>query len=137
MHMPFTAIARDFPGGMYYFDLWPFSSPLIVVSSNEGAQQIQDAESELRKPEDITAAIDTTSGGASLITMHGSQWKKWRGLFSLAFAPGHILDMSPAMVEEMDLFCELLRKRADAGEMFQLEDLTLPLTLDIIGKLTL
>jgi len=137
MHVPFTAMAREFPGGMFYFDLWPFSSPLIVISTNEGAQQIQDAEGELRKPEDITVPIDTVSGGPSLITMYGNQWKKWRALFSPAFASGYILDMAPVMVEEMNIFCCLLRNQADAGEMFQLEDLTLPLTLDIIGRLVL
>jgi sterigmatocystin biosynthesis cytochrome P450 monooxygenase len=136
-HVPFAHLAADFPAGMYYFDLWPFSSSLIVVSTSEGAQQIQDMEHDLRKPDEIIGPIDSISGGPSLITMHGSLWKKWRGLFNPGFAPGYMLERATDMVEEVEVFCDMLRRRAGACEMFELEDLTLRLTMDIIGRLAL
>jgi sterigmatocystin biosynthesis cytochrome P450 monooxygenase len=71
------------------------------------------------------------------MTMHGGTWKKWRGLLSPGFAGSYMTGLAPALVEEVAVFCKLLRDRAVKGNVFQLEEHTLRLTFDIIGRLTL
>lgn len=81
--------------------------------------------------------MEIISGGPSIMTMTGSTWKKWRGLLSHGFAPSYMTSLAPAMAEEMNVFCGLLRDRARRGKVFQLEEHTLRLTFDIITRVTL
>lgn len=69
--------------------------------------------------------------------MGGPTWKKWRALFNPGFSAGYMMGLSPAIADEVAVFCSLLRDRVREGQVFQLEDLTLKLTLDVIGSVTL
>jgi cytochrome P450 len=91
----------------------------------------------LDKPANICATLEIINGGSSLLTMHGSTWKKWRALFNPGFATGYITGLSPAIAEEVTVFCKLLQDRAKKEEVFALEEYTLRLTFDVIARVTL
>lgn len=92
---------------------------------------------ELEKPSILCEPLNTLTGGPSLITMQGPIWKKWRTLFNPGFSAGYMMGLAPLIADEVSIFCGLLRERVKRGEMFQLEDLTLKLTIDVIGSVTL
>jgi cytochrome P450 len=135
MHVVVQQMARQFSNGAFYLNLWPFNSPLLVVTTPFLASQVEAAF--LDKPATICATLEIINGGPSLLTMHGNAWKKWRGLFNPGFATGYMTGLAPAIADEVAVFCELLQERARRGEMFQLEEYTLRLTFDVIGRVTL
>ncbi|CAN9315173.1 unnamed protein product [Alternaria alternata] len=134
MHVVVRRIAQSFPGGVFYLNLWPFNAPIMVVANPYVASQIEAAF--LDKPANISATLEVINGGPSLLTMYGSTWKKWRALFNPGFAAGYITGLSPAIAEEVTVFCQLLQERAQKGEVFPLEEHTLRLTFDIIARIT-
>ncbi|KAH4289741.1 hypothetical protein HBI24_235670 [Parastagonospora nodorum] len=107
----------------------------MVVANPYVASQVEAAF--LDKPANICDTLEIINGGPSLLTMHGSTWKKWRALFNPGFAAGYITGLSPAIAEEVAVFCKLLQDRAEKGEVFPLEEHTLRLTFDIIARVTL
>ncbi|KAF1837475.1 cytochrome P450 [Decorospora gaudefroyi] len=135
MHVVVRRIAESFSSGVFYLNLWPFNAPIVVVANPYVASQVEAAF--LDKPANICATIEVINGGTSLLTMHGSTWKKWRTLFNPGFAAGYITKLSPAIAEEVTVFCKLLQDRAKKGEIFTLEEHTLRLTFDIIARVTL
>lgn len=72
-----------------------------------------------------------------MITMSGEVWKTWRNLFNPGFSPSYLLQLAPLIVDEVNVFCSLLREQAKVDGIFQLEDLTLRLTVDIIASVAL
>jgi cytochrome P450 len=134
MHVVVRRIAESFPGGVFYLNLWPFNAPIMVVANSYVASQVEAAF--LDKPANICATIEVINGGPSLLTMHGSTWKKWRALFNPGFAAGYITGLSPSIAEEVAVFCKLLQDRAKKKEVFALEEHTLRLTFDIIARVT-
>jgi cytochrome P450 len=95
MHVVVRRMARAFPNGVFYINLWPFNDPLMVVRSPHVASQVENAF--LDKPTNIRATIDIINGGPSLLTMYGSTWKKWRTLFNPGFAAGYMTGLAPAI----------------------------------------
>ncbi|KAI1404871.1 cytochrome P450 [Hypoxylon fuscum] len=91
----------------------------------------------LDKPTAMCSTLEVINGGPSLMTMHESTWKQWRGLFNPGFAAGYMTGLAPAIADEVAVFCKLLRDLARKGDMFQLEEYTLRLTFDVISRVTL
>lgn len=135
MHDVVRHMANQFPNGVFYLNLWPFNETVMVVADPSVALQVEAAS--LNKPAGMCANMDIINGGASLQTMHGSTWKKWRGLLNPGFAAGYIIGLAPVIADEVAVFCRLLQQRAKQGSMFQLEEYTLRLTFDVIGRVTL
>lgn len=135
MHLVVQLMARQFPGGISYLDLWPFNSTLMVVADPFVASQVENAL--LHKPKAMCTTLEVINGGPSLMTIHGTTWKKWRGLFNQGFAPGYITRLAPAMAEEVTVFCGLFQRLAGQNQVFPMEEYTLRLTFDIIGRATL
>ncbi|KAF2464401.1 cytochrome P450 [Lindgomyces ingoldianus] len=135
MHVVVRRMAKQFPNGVFYLNLWPFSRTLMVVTNPFMASQVEVAF--LDKPAAMCGTLEIINGGPSLMTMHGSAWKKWRGLFNPGFAAGYMIGLAPAIADEVAVFCKLLRRRASEEKMFQLEEYALRLTFDIIGRVTL
>ena len=76
MHVVIRHMAKQFPGGIFYINLWLFNKTLIVVANPYIASQVEAAS--LDKPATICATMEIINGGPSLMSMHGSSWKKWR-----------------------------------------------------------
>ncbi|OJD32391.1 cytochrome p450 [Diplodia corticola] len=69
--------------------------------------------------------------------MPNGPWKKWRSIFSPGFSPAYMLEQVPKIVDKAEVFCQLLREKAGQDTMFQLEEATFRLTIDIIGLISL
>ncbi|KAI2622415.1 hypothetical protein GGR54DRAFT_638750 [Hypoxylon sp. NC1633] len=81
----------------------------------------------------INNYMDTINGEPSLMSMRGTVWKKWRGIFNPGFAADYIGGLAQAIAEEAVVFCKLLEALAKK-ELFQLEENTLRLTFDVITR---
>lgn len=130
----FLKIAKQFPNGLFYFDLWPFANPLLIVNTPSAANQL--AQAPLDKPEQIYHAFRHLTDGPNLFTMKEERWKVWRVLFNPGFSASYMLELVPAIVKEAAVFCDLLHNHAQRAAMFQLENLTIKLTIDIIGAVS-
>jgi cytochrome P450 len=135
MHVVMRLMGKQFPNGVFYVNLWPFNATMMVVFNPYIASQVEAAM--LDKPAAIGDTLEIIMGGPSLMTVHGSTWKKWRSLFNPGFASGYMTGLAPVVAEEVAVFCKLLREQAAKGDMFELEEYTLRLTFDVIGRVTL
>ncbi|KAK7745730.1 hypothetical protein SLS62_009611 [Diatrype stigma] len=135
MHVVVLHMAKQFPKGIFYLNLWPFNETFMVVADPFVASQVEAAS--LDKPGAMCATLEVINGGPSLMTMHGSTWKKWRSLFSPGFAAGYMIGLAPAIADEAAVFCRLVQGLARKGEVVQLEEYTLRLTFDVISRVTL
>lgn len=135
MHTMMRKISEKFPGGVFYINLWPFSGTWAVITSPRVASQVQALN--LCKPDILRGPLDTITGGPSLMTLGGDAWKQWRNLFNPGFSPNYLLQLAPLVVEEVQVFCGLLREKAIKGSLFELEPLTLRLTVDLIASIAL
>jgi cytochrome P450 len=135
IHVVIQRMVKQFPKGIFYLNLWPFNKTMLVVANPSAASQVEAAF--LDKPSDMCDTLGIINGGPSLMTMHASTWKRWRGFFNPGFAAGYITGLAPAIADEVAVFCTLLQDLARKGDMFQLEEYTLRLTFDVIGRVTL
>ncbi|KAL9128895.1 MAG: hypothetical protein Q9217_002517 [Psora testacea] len=77
------------------------------------------------------------TGEEDLVTLEGAAWKRWRAIFNPGFSATHILTLIPKMVEEVNIFKDIVEKHARQNDMFYLEEATLNLTIDIIGRVVM
>ncbi|KAF2649571.1 aflN/ verA/ monooxygenase [Lophiostoma macrostomum CBS 122681] len=131
INTPLREIAQQFPRGMGYFDLWPFTKPILFVINTFGASQVE--KQLFDKPSEVRSAFWVLTGGPNLFGMPQDQWKFWRPIFNPGFSASHMLELVPTIVRETEVFCQALRAKARSGEMIQLENLTIRLTIDVIA----
>ena len=72
-----------------------------------------------------------------MVTMEGSEWKKWRNIFNPGFSGGHLMTLVRDIMEDVSTFCEILREAAEKEENVCMDTLTTRLSLDIIGRVAL
>ncbi|MCJ1422456.1 hypothetical protein MMC29_000336 [Sticta canariensis] len=77
------------------------------------------------------------SGKHDLVTMEGQLWKTWRTIFNPGFSANHLMTLVPTILEDVSIFYGILRGHAEKGDLFSLEEATLSVTLDVIGRVTL
>lgn len=141
MHNVVWRIARqNFPGGIYYLHLWPFSRSLLIVADAHVASQVENLG--LSKGDSIVDPIETITGGPSLLTMEGAEWKRWRHLFSKGFSAGYLIGLAPVIADEVAVFRDILIKKCQEApdgrsEVFQMEEMTVRMTFDVIGRAVL
>lgn len=123
-------------GPVFYIDTWPFGPPMLVVTSPDQAYQITQAHS-LPKFHALRDYMRPMTGGNDLITMEGNEWKTWRNVFKPGFSGGHLMTLVPEMVDEMSVFCNVLRDLARKHEIFSMDHIATRLSLDIIGRVVL
>lgn len=118
---------------LVYLNLWPFNSPLMVIWSPAACFQTTQ-EYNLPKPKAYHDILAPVTGGASLISMKNEQWRHWRTILNPGFSPGSLLDHVSYIVDEVTVFVDILRQYAQRGDLFRMEDKTVWLTLDIVGR---
>ena len=122
--------------GTFYLDLWPFSNPLLIVTSPPLAIQTCQ-QHDLVKPHILGPFFDPLAGGPNLFTMNGAEWRRSRALFNPGFSANYILAQIGHIVEETLVYVEILREHARDQKLFSLDEITLWFTLDIIGVVSL
>ena len=120
----------------FYFDTWPFGSLMLIVLSPNMMYQLTQA-NQIPKDKGLRHFLKPLTGKADLVTLEGAAWKRWRGIFNPGFSASHISSLIPAMVEELQIFRSLLEDHAKTGDPLFLEEASLNLTIDIIGRVVM
>ncbi|KAL9108427.1 MAG: hypothetical protein Q9227_006761 [Pyrenula ochraceoflavens] len=131
-------IRRRYPqlDSAFYLDLWPFGPPTLMVISPQMAQQFTQDRS-LPKHPGVRKFLEPLTGKHDLVSMEGLLWKRWRALFNPGFSMTQIRKLVPGIVEQVLVFRGLIQAHAEKGDLFRLEEYTLRLSVDIIGKIVL
>ena len=120
----------------FYLDLWPFAPRMLMTMSPDMMHQYSQ-DRYLPKHPTVQDYLDPIVGKHNLVSMEGSMWKQWRARFNPGFSAMQVINLIPAIVEEVVVFRDLLRDRASKNEMFQLEELALNLSFDLIGRVVM
>ena len=122
-------------GPVFYLDVWPFSNPVLVITSASFGRQLTDAQ--LHKDKSFCDFMDAFTEKMDLVCMEGQDWKKWKAVFSPGFQSSHIMDLVPNIIQDIELFRTKLRAQSETGKVFSLEDMSTKLTVDVIGRVAL
>ena len=123
-------------GPVFYLDMWPFSLPILVVASPSAAYQLTQEHSQ-PKAEGLRNYMRPLTENNDLVTMEGQMWKDWRNVYNPGFSASHLITLVPEILHEISTFSEILREMVRKGDMFSLEDVTVNMTMDIIGRVGL
>ena len=115
---------------MFYLDLWPIL-PLTLWVGHAPASAEVDKRLAM-KPEVYKRLFQPITGGPSLLDTNGGEWKYWRGLMSVGFAPGFVMSRVGHFVDSGDVFCGILESKIHRDKVFQLETISVHLALESI-----
>ena len=71
------------------------------------------------------------------MTLEGAAWKRWRAIFNPGFSVNHITSLIPGMVKEVEVFKSIFEKHARKDDILYLEEASLNLTIDFIGRVVM
>jgi cytochrome P450 len=131
----FTLLSFEFPkfDNCFYIDVWPFTpKPFLVVTSLELAVQACQTYA-LPKPASLADYFHPFTGGPNIFTTNGPEWKQARTLFNSAFSASTIMQQTAHIVQEAEVYVEILREHARKGDTFSLDRMTCDYLMDIIG----
>lgn len=120
----------------FYIDLWPFSTPWLVVNDTELAEQLTTKPS-ITKFIELKAMMKPYAGTRNLVVMEGDEWKTWRAIFNSAFSAANLAKHVPAIVAETKKLNDYLSLKAGTGDVFAIEPKAVDLTIEIIGNVIL
>ncbi|KAK9369472.1 cytochrome P450 71B25 protein [Lipomyces kononenkoae] len=124
-------------GAFFVADLWPLSSvKLMIIQDPAVAAQVTQLRS-LPKHTILKTLTVHLVGTDSMLLAEGATWKSLRTIFNPGFSTAHLLTQTDVIVDYTQIFCKILSKHAENGEMFQMEDAATRLTIDIIGRVAL
>ena len=121
---------------VFYIDLWPVATPLLIALSPSTANQFTQ-ETSLPKSTVLMKWIRPLADNQDLVSLEGQRWKQWRQVYNPGFGAGHLITLIPQIVAEVATFRDVLREKARAGAIFPIEDITVNLTMDVIGRVVL
>lgn len=131
-------LRRAYPdlGPNFYMDTWPFGAPVLVISEPSALHQITQEHS-LPKHPDLREFLRPLSNGQDIVTMEGQMWKTWRNIFNPGFSLANLMTLSPVIVQETLVLCDVLQNYAGRRTTVSLKDLTDRWTMDVIGNVVL
>lgn len=135
----FTLLSYEFPkfDNCFYMDVWPFTpKPFLVITSLDLAVQACQTYA-LPKPHTLTQYFNPFTGGPNIFTTNGPEWKRARSLFNSAFSANTIMRQIPHIVEEAEVYVDVLREHALKGDTFSLDRMTCDYMMDIIGSVAM
>ncbi|KAH9217713.1 cytochrome P450 [Leptodontidium sp. 2 PMI_412] len=119
--------------GLFYVDISPFGEPMVFITDSAVALQVQTSPNIHRHPF-VKTFLRGCVGTKSLFSTNGAEWSRQRSWFALAFSLSHLLKLVPGMVEESLVFKEKLTRFGVSGEVFSMNDATMKLAIDFIGR---
>ncbi|KAF7618979.1 cytochrome P450 monooxygenase [Aspergillus flavus] len=135
----FALLSTEAPGceAGFYVDVWPFSIPMLVVTSPALAVQACQTY-DLPKPDVLQPFINPMAGGSdNLFVSNGAHWKQARELFNHGFSMAAAMSHMTYILEEAQVFVQMLKDHARKGDTFSLDALTCRYVMDIIGNVAL
>ncbi|KAK4031724.1 putative sterigmatocystin biosynthesis P450 monooxygenase stcS [Parachaetomium inaequale] len=137
----FAKMAKDLGNPpLMFLDLRPVSYPMVLVTSHEVAEQVSRASKQFAwsTPKSPTiGALVRLIGPESILMRQNEDWKQLRKRFNPGFAPQHLMTLLPCILDKTSIFLEQLDRYASSGKEFPLNKLTINLTFDIIGAITM
>lgn len=122
------ALMQEYPEmcepGLIYLDVWPISKPMLIAVDAEIAKQFCQEPSAPKHPL-IREQMSLYSQQLDILSLEGEEWKIWRSIFNPCFSVKNILALLPAMIEEINLLKERLRKAAKSEEVIKLDNTTM------------
>ncbi|KAE8419472.1 putative N-alkane-inducible cytochrome P450 [Aspergillus pseudocaelatus] len=120
----------------FYMDTWPFGfSTLVVTSPDLAVQTCQTYD--LLKPDALVAFITPMTGGPTFFDRNGAEWKRGRDLFSHGFSMRSVMGYVPYILQEVEVYVDVLRGLAKTGNTFLLDEITCRYVMDIIGNVAM
>ncbi|KAL8781672.1 MAG: hypothetical protein Q9213_005889 [Squamulea squamosa] len=123
-------------GPNFYMDTWPFGSPVLFICEPSALHQITQEHS-LPKHPDLKEFLRPLANGQDIVTMEGQTWKTWRHIFNPGFTFAHLMTLTPVIVEETLVLCDILKARAKTREVFPMKERIDKFTMDVIGNVVL
>ncbi|KXH62000.1 cytochrome P450 4V3 [Colletotrichum salicis] len=123
-----------------YADMWPMGPPLVFTVHPEAAGHFM-FDSSVPRSDWTKKALAPITEARDLACLVGEPWKTWRARFNPSFSNKNVLSLVPGMLEDVQIFADIVRKKAGAdsswGGVFPLVETTTNLTMDIIGRAVL
>lgn len=129
-------LAKDYADTeIFLMDVWPVFPAVYMIYDPDTSVHVS-TKYNLPKVHNFHKFMLPITGGPSLLSMNDAEWKKWRSIFNPGFSFGNMADQVPAVVDSVQVFCEILRDKVGTG-IFQLDELTTRLTMEVILRVTL
>ncbi|KAI1318985.1 cytochrome P450 [Xylariaceae sp. FL0255] len=133
-----NSIAEKVDSEAFYFDPFPINQSFLCLTDHYMAEQATSHQwTGQVKPANLKDWFNPISGrdGMNLFTQNGKEWKTDHETFLPFFNNGNLDATMPAIIDEMLIFRDILRKKsANPKDITRLEPLTLNLMNDVIGR---
>lgn len=123
-------------GDFYYFDVWPMGPPTLIICNAEIAEQITVKHS-LDKHPMVKTFLKQHLGVNNIAAANGAVWKKARTIYNPGFALPHLMSTISTIIEDVQIFHDILSNFAESQEVVELEAVAMKLSFDVIGRLVL
>ncbi|KAK6063318.1 P450 monooxygenase AflN 4 [Seiridium cupressi] len=122
---------------VFYVDFRPFGPLTLYIADPVTASQFVTTGQSLPKNHLAKEFLDKFLGDNNMVSLEGARWKAVRSIFNPGFSLTNIMTLTDVIVDASLTFCDVIRSKADSGELFELEDYLTRLTIEIIGKAVL
>ncbi|PSN62971.1 cytochrome P450 [Corynespora cassiicola Philippines] len=124
----------DLPG-VWYQDLWPFGPVQLIVVDPDIALHVTGAHDHPKHyMEEVSIA--PVGGVGNVVSANGPRWKYLHKMLAPAFGLTYVRNLVPLIADQVMIFRDILKTKAESGEKFRLEDLATNLTFDIMNTST-
>ena len=131
----FGEMARLFPHGVFYLDLWPFSSPFVIATSlNAATQATQQTKIAYNRPSKLLRYFKPITGGPNLFSMPEQDRKPVRATFNSAFSNKSVAGFMEHIVGESLVYRPILAGNARKRNLIEMDTVTLHFTMNLIGR---
>jgi cytochrome P450 len=120
---------------VFLMDVWPIYPAFWVVYDPQASVQVSTKLNLPKIPLHLKFMYPIV-GGPNLHSMTGSEWKAWRTIFNPGFSASSMADLMPAVIDSVQVFCDILREHVGSG-IIKLDELSTRLTMEVILKVTL
>jgi cytochrome P450 len=130
-----TSIAQKYNlKGVFYIDLWPISTPMVVLIEPSIMTQVQVTNVLPMHPmsEDFMKPI---VGPDNIASSNGAVWKLMHNNIAPAFSWSHIRNLSAVVIDECDTFRSRLDVLAETEKTFSMETVGSQLVFDVIARI--
>lgn len=122
--------------GLVCMDSWPIANPMLAVVHPDMCAQFCQEQSMPKAPL-MDLIFGKFTHKLDLVTSDGPHWKRWRSAFNPGFSNKNILSLVPAIIEEIQVFKDVLSQAADSGKTFELLSPAVKAACDVIGRVVL
>ncbi|OAP61300.1 hypothetical protein AYL99_03501 [Fonsecaea erecta] len=124
-------------GDVFYVDWWPLGPRWVFIADPELASKFLTTGQSLPKSRLTTKYLTRLLGSNNMVGLEGQAWKSLRSIFNPGFSASHLITLVPYVVDSSLVFLDLLRDKAKANELVELDPLSIGFAIDIIGKVVM